>query len=185
MPTSRALHRSVRTTPHLPVEEVVADDAFVVLDVENLLFPYFTEVVDHAGRREVAPDAIARFTNIVARLAGQTRRIIAIGDRRLLPHLIPVAAAHGVRLVPTHPGPDSADLECIHRLLLDLPAGCREVVIGSGDGLFSLPARWLVGRGLRVSVLPPDNTHRRSAKLSRALATSASRVLSTPVQAAL
>ncbi len=183
MTTSHAQNICQFTAVTRSSDQTLADDAFVVLDVENLLFPYFVTRAHPSERREVNPDALARFAQLIARLAGAKRRIVAVGDRRLLPSLMPVAVAHGVRLVPTRPGPDSADLECIRRLLLELPTGCQEVVIGSGDGLFALPAKWLIAQGIQVSVLAAPG-HATSAGLSRALRASASRVLATRVHSA-
>lgn len=109
----------------------------VFLDLENLLHPWSGTPIEQVRR------LFGLILDQVEALAPVTM-IVAAGDRRLLPRLVPIAAARGVRLFPNAPGPDAADRVLLHHLG-QVPASVDGVVIGSGDHGFAGAMRSFAG----------------------------------------
>src|SRR5919106_4335899 len=106
----------------------------LVLDVENLLYPYFD------GKLEQGLKALGQ---IVSALEEEMTLVLKVAScsRRLAARLAIPLAQLGVRTHVHRGGPDAADEDLVRRLEKHIPESCDVVIIGSGDHRFALPAR--------------------------------------------
>jgi hypothetical protein len=140
----------------------VTSRALAVLDLENLLYELWH-----------APDAALHlaFADLLSRCRqpDTPTQFVGCGDYRLTRRLAGAAHHHQVRLHPTRPGPDRADVHLLASLTDAAPTTLATIIIGSGDHIFAPAARRLRQAGKHLICVAA--THRLSTELAHAVPT--------------
>lgn len=132
----------------------------VVLDLENLLHDFRRSGALELGLRQIST-AVATYAARGTLISG-----IAYCDEALARRAAWPLSAVGVRVhVRSSSGPDAADRDLLSHLEFGLPGSANQVVIGSGDHIFSEAAARLRSTGRRVEILA--NVGKLSSELYR------------------